>query len=156
MSKQRWLAVLLILIVACNTPAPTPFVSPTRSPLVSSPLSTPQPPLEGPNFELSPVKAGDTMVSGRGPTGLPIVIVDVTLSAKPLGNAVIDDSGNFTASLSEPAIVGRLIGVQVVDLTGTPYQPTDEFVAQLDAKAGPGFRYYPQIGAVYVSTQVTP
>ncbi len=152
----RFAILFFILLAACQSRGPTPFVSPVDSPLQLSPLATPVPPLEGPNFSVNPVKAGDITVSGQGPIGLPIVIVDVTLSAEPLARTVIDSSGNFRADLSEPAVSGHVIGIQVVDLAGTPYEPTDEFVAQLDAKAGEGFRYYPQIGAVYASIMVTP
>lgn len=155
MLKNQLAIVLLGTLVACQNPMPTPFVSPVVSPL-DSPLAASSGPLVGPNFEVSTIRAGDQTVSGRGPVDMPIIIVDVSLSAKPLGSGTIDGKGEFTLDLSEPAIVGHLIGIQVIDLAGSPYQPTDEFVKQLDAKGGPGFRYYPQIGAVYASTQVKP
>jgi hypothetical protein len=157
MWQRGILGLVVLVLVACQTPEPVTLVSPLASQLATvSPLATPGAALAGPNFEVFPIKAGATQVSGRGPTGLPITIVDVTLSARPLANGVIDQSGNFTIDLSKPAPDGHAIGIQVVDVTDTPYQSLQELAAQLDAKAGPGFQYYPMIGTVYAQTKVSP
>jgi hypothetical protein len=119
-------------------------------------MSKPALVLPGPNFEIAPIKIGDMRVSGRGPANLPIMLVDVTLSAKPLGNGTIDSSGNFTIDLAKPAPEGHSIGIQVVDVTGSPYAPTQDLVLALSAKAGPGFRDYPTLGPVYTQVKVEP
>jgi hypothetical protein len=149
------------LLMGCVSPTPVPGKSPLVSPLnlpAASPISTPGPTLvlNGPNFEVSPIKAADKVVSGHGPSGIPIVIVDVTLSAKVLGNGKIDGQGNFSVGLSRPLIESHLIGIQVIDLAGTPYDTNNEIAAALDAKAGPGFQYYPMIGTVYAQIKVEP
>ena len=144
---------LLAMLSACQSP--TPLQSPFNS-LLGSPLATPVSQLEGPNFEVSPVKAGETILSGHGPYGLPFEIIDVTLSGQPLADGVIDSSGNFKVQLNRPAIAGHILGIQIVNLTGTSFQATDEFVSWLNAKAGPGFKYYPELGAVFASVVVSP
>lgn len=157
--KQLSLGLVVLFVLGCTSPSPVPSQSPLVSPLVSAvatPTLGPTFVLDGPNFEIAPIKAGDTVVTGHGPVNLPIVIVDVTYSANPLGNGTISDSGSFTITLSKPAPEGHSIGIQVVDVAGSPYTPTQEFMAALDAKAGPGFRYYPTLGPVYVQVKVEP
>jgi hypothetical protein len=159
MWKQLSLGAVILFTVACASTGPLPDQSPLISPLVSvvaTPVSNLAVILDGPNFEIAPVMAGDTRVSGRGPVNVPIVIVDVTLSAKPLGNGTISNSGNFTIDLSGPAPEGHSIGIQVVDVAGSSYAPSQEFAAALDAKAGPGFKDYPTLGPVYTQVTVEP
>jgi hypothetical protein len=112
--------------------------------------------LAGPNFEIMPLKDGEVSLIGHGPYRLPFEIIDVTLSGRSLAKGIIDQEGNFKVQLNRPAIVGHILGIQIVDLTGTSFKATNEFVAELDAKAGPGFRYYPELGAVFASVVVSP
>jgi hypothetical protein len=153
--------LLLIGLSACQQIPTNPLQSPLNSPgtfasPLTSLLATPVSQLSGPNFEMAPVKAGDTLVSGHGPYDLPVEIIDVTLSGLSVADGKIDGEGNFRVQLRAPAIANHILGIQIVDLTGTPFTATDEFVSELNNKAGPGFKYYPILGAVFASVVVSP
>ncbi len=134
---------------ACAGPLPT---SPFSSPI--SPIPTPEEEsttsiyqITGPNFEIDkPVLPEATKITGQGPIGIPIIIVDMTMMGAPLGNGTIGPDGKFVVQLNKPAIENHLLGIQI----GPDFQfTTPEIAEQLLAKKGPGFRNYPQVGLAY-------
>jgi hypothetical protein len=147
-------AVFALGIAACQGPVPT--VSPIASPL-NSPISTPKigvvavSQVTGPDFALDQsLLPGDTTVTGSGPIDLPIVIVDVTMMAKPLGTGTIGRDGRFSISLNGPIIENHTIGIQI----GAAFQATQENMKQLWDRQGTGFKDYPEIGVVFDSVVV--
>jgi hypothetical protein len=78
------IVIFAITAAACGSPAPRPQPSPLNSPI--SPVSTPVDPLAlNPQFKLDPIVAGATEVTGQGPLGFTLVVVDVTYGGKQLG-----------------------------------------------------------------------
>ena len=112
------LATAAILLTGCAAgPAPSPIPQP-------DPLA---PTLPAPRYTvtLDPVRAGDLVVSGSGPAGLPIRIVDISQVGYSYGETMIGQGGRFTLQLAEPAIGGNRIGVLLADLAGSKYTPAD-------------------------------
>lgn len=155
--------VLFLTLIACTSPAPTtvpadsPLSEPTaEAPIVSpldSPLSNPEVPtpsvtsqITGPGFLLDrPILPGATQVSGQGPFGLQVLIVDMTMMGEPLGSTTIGDDGRFSVSLGEPAVENHVIGVQVV----ADRDFTEADIKQLLQMKGPGFKNYPRVGEAF-------
>ena len=80
----------------------------------------------GPVFTIDvPVKADDTIVTGTGPTGVPINLVDASEVGLLLAETVIDTDGTFTFELEEPLEQGHMIGIMLGDLTGTDLDEND-------------------------------
>ena len=76
--------------------------------------------LPGPDFKITlPVSAGDIVVTGTGPVGVPIILVDVSEVGELLGSTVINEDGTFTFELSKGLSGNHQIGLQLGDLTGT-------------------------------------
>jgi hypothetical protein len=105
----------LLLVVGCRQDA---AVSSIETPIHAvSPLSSIQTPVVseeeilGPKFAFDSLKAGDLHVTGQGPRGIPIIIVDVSLTGKNLGEGFINSEGYFDISLSEALIEGHRIGI---------------------------------------------
>jgi hypothetical protein len=134
--KSNWLVcltlALMLLLVACKSPT-TP--SPTHSPLpTSSPLKTPTPapssvptpvPEEIVPFRLDkPIVEGTDRVSGTGPAGVPIVLVDVTFMGPILGSGVIKSDGTFVINVPTLEKAHR-IGLAIGDLSGTQWAAED-------------------------------
>ena len=141
----------LIVLAACGSPAPNPQVSPLTSPL--SPVSTPvsQPSLN-PKFQLDPIAAGATEVTGQGPIGYTLVIVDVTYGGRQLGATQPDGQGKFRIQLGQPLEPGHLIGL-TVDLP--PERVNDELLnRQLFDIRGEGYRFVPNVVTVFDSYEV--
>ena len=65
-----------------------------------------------------PLKAGDTVVKGNGPAGIPIVIVSVTTMGNQLGSGVIGPDSQFAISV-QPLTANIRIGLKLGDLEGT-------------------------------------
>lgn len=80
----------------------------------------------GPVFTIDvPVKAGDTIVTGNGPTDVPINLVDASEVGLLLAETVIDTDGTFTFELEEPLEQGHMIGIMLGDLSGTDLDEND-------------------------------
>ena len=155
---QRTAVVLSVLLIftltACQNPKPTvsPLLSPFDSPVGQPPASTGGTfQVIGPSFALdAPILPEASQVTGQGPLDVPIVIVDVTMNARPIGSGTIGKDGKFSISLDKPAVEGHILGIQI----GSGFQFTPENSQQLLGKKGPGFKDYPQIGAVFDSVTV--
>ena len=163
---------LLLAVVGCDrnqieSPVPSPL-SPIGTSSQSSseaaggsesrsPMATPSQvaPIPGPEFALDrPLKPGASHISGQGPAGIPIVIVDVTLTGKKLGTGFIDDEGMFRIELSAPLEAGHRIGI----MAGTTGDMSDEeigtYLSQLKEWRGEGARNLPFIGMLFDSAMV--
>ena len=131
-----FLVSTLFLSSGCaqKTPALSP-VPPTPSTVFQSPFASPLGTLQSPlppdagaivPFRLDrpiPVKAQE--VTGSGPTGVPIQVVDVTMAGVLLGTGVIDRDGTFTVSLFTPLEARHRIGIALGSLAGTKWRDED-------------------------------
>lgn len=155
--KSKWqpglILILVGLLAACAPLVPTsPPVSPL-SPLRSpSPLPTPQPPANKiAAFRLNkPIFEGTDQVTGTGPEGVPIMIVDVTFMGEPLGQGVIGSNGVF--AIKVPVLEkNHRIGIMLGNLTGTPWKMEDFYAPEY---RGDEAVQMPMVGFVYDSAMV--
>lgn len=159
----RPLAALGLAGFLAGCGASTVSNTPTNSPVANQSQQLPYPPLnptqlaqtpitsiDGPNFKLNPIAPGATQVSGEGPFGLNIVIINVSQNGQTLATTTINDQGTFTVMLPSPTVADEVIGIQLpADATAT-----QNIVDALPQKGGARFRVYPQLGAVYDSVVV--
>jgi hypothetical protein len=173
--KRMLMAVILVflssLLVGCSasrrqeeSPLETPTVPPTvlptqfESPLFDSPLP-PSPPsisIAGPSFEIEkPVVAGASQVRGKGPYNVPIVFVDVTLTAKPLGSGIISSDGTFAIDISGELVPGHRVGIMAGMMEGaTPVPSVEEYIENLKQFGGDGYKSVPYVGIIFDSCLV--
>lgn len=64
-------------------------------------------------------------MTGSGPRGVPIALLDITFGGQLLALGVIDQNGRFELELEEPLEARHRIGITLGDLTGTGWQPGD-------------------------------
>ena len=90
------------------------------------PKETLAPRKSGPPFFIDePVLAGVIELGGRGTAGVPIRVVDVTTLGTELGSGVINGDGTYVIQLGVPLEAGHSIGLQIGDLSGTPFKYED-------------------------------
>jgi len=83
-------------------------------------------PKQGPDFNLSkPIISNDTIVTGSGPAGVPINLVDVSELGVVLAETVIKSDGTFTFNLEMSLPAKHMVGLMLGDLTGTNLDPND-------------------------------
>jgi len=81
---------------------------------------------QGPEFHINlPVSTGDQSVTGTGPAGVPIILIDVSDVGIPLGETTIEDDGTFTFTLDQLLQSGHMIGLQLGDIEGTGLEQSD-------------------------------
>lgn len=98
-----------------------------------------------------PLVAGLTEVSGTGPAGVPIMVVDVTVMGAILGQGTIGEDGTFTIVV--PVLEkDHRIGIALDNLDGTPWTTADF----TEAYAGEEAQLSPMIGAFYDTALVQP
>jgi hypothetical protein len=105
-----------------------------------------------PAFKLDPLTAGSTQVTGQGPVGFTLVVVDSTFGGMILGTGKPDAGGNFRIQLNKPLEKGHLIGLTVdlpSDLAGS-----EEFNKRLYEIRGPGYRLVPNAVNIFDSHEV--
>ncbi len=68
-----------------------------------------------------PVLEGDTKISGTGPAGVPIEVVNVTLMRLVLAQGTIENDNTFSFDLNEPLEKGHRIGIALAELAGTEW-----------------------------------
>ena len=77
-------------------------------------------------FELDKtVEAGATQVKGRGPAGVPVMIVDITLGGNVLGTGTIGSDGTFVVDLYSELESLHRIGLALANLAGTQWDEMD-------------------------------
>jgi len=91
-----------------------------------------------------PLLAGATQVSGWGPAGLQIIIVDVTMGAEQIGATRIEANGTFEAKVP-PLPEAHRIGIMSGEALPT------EVKRNISELWGPGAIELPMIGKVYAS-----
>ncbi len=80
----------------------------------------------GPDFSINtPLTTSDTVVTGTGPAGVPIILIDASEMGELLGSTVIGEDGTFEFELSENLTEKHQIGIQLGDLTGTDLNAND-------------------------------
>jgi hypothetical protein len=108
----------------------------------------PAPGTQGPEFKLNlPVRASDAQVTGTGPAGVPIKLVNVTRSGELIGETTIGTDGAFSISIPSKLIAGDRIALMLGNTTGTNVDPND-FIS------GPGYQDYPLVGIMFASAVV--
>jgi len=81
---------------------------------------------QGPEFTINePVKGGDIIVTGTGPAGVPIILVNVSEVGLELGETIIAEDGTYIFNLESPLETGHSIGIKLGDLTGTDFNEND-------------------------------
>jgi hypothetical protein len=102
---------------------------------------------EGPAFTIdTPLTASQSAVTGTGPAGVPIRLVNMTRNGEEIGQAVIGEDGKYSITVSGlPA--GEQVGIVLGDLTGTSFEPT-QFLR------GPGYEDIPQLGLFFAQASV--
>lgn len=155
---------LLVAVVGCGGPKPTesplpspssPFSTPSR---FESPIETPttqSSEISGPTFAIDrPLKAGATNITGQGPAGIPIVVVDVTMTGQELGQGFIDDTGRFDIELNRPLEHDHRIGLMAGAAQAMSPEEIQVYIKQLLRWKGEGARDLPYIGMLFDTTMV--
>jgi hypothetical protein len=103
---------------------------------------------QGPQFTLNtPVRASDAQVTGKGPAGVPVKLVNVARSGELIGETTIGNDGAFTVKVSAKLIAGDRIALMLGNTAGTKFNPND-FIS------GPGYEDRPLVGVIFVSTVI--
>lgn len=98
---------------------------------------------QGPNFTIDePVRIGSKLVTGTGPAGVPIRLVNITNMGEELAFTTIDKDGKYVFNLKSGLVSGDSIGLQIGDLDGTEYG-YDEFLYN------PQYYDKPMIGIIF-------
>jgi len=93
------------------------------------------------------VRASDAQVTGKGPAGVPVKLVNVARSAEVIGETTISNDGVFSVNVASKLIAGDRIALMLGNTAGTKFNPND-FIS------GPGYEDYPLVGVLFVSTVV--
>jgi hypothetical protein len=105
------------------------------------------------SFQLDkPVIAGVTKVTGKGPSGIPVVLADVTLGGNVLGSTTINREGRFEIKVGAPLEAGHRVGLTLGDLSGTGKQHRDFYD---EVFYGDGALTVPQIGFFFDTAMVS-
>jgi hypothetical protein len=81
----------------------------------------------GPSFTMDePVDPNSNTVTGTGPAGVPLKLVDVTTMGEELALTTIDENGYFSFNLGQPLTSGHAVGLMIGDLSDTNFN-YDEF-----------------------------
>ena len=108
----------------------------------------PSPLKQGPPFTLNtPVHTTDTQVTGKGPAGVPVKLVNVARSAEVIGETTIGNDGVFSVNIPSKLIAGDRIALMLGNTAGTKFNPND-FIS------GPGYEDRPLVGIMFASTVV--
>jgi len=120
--RECFFLVILLIPLGCASDSRLP-VSPLASPLrIVSPLPSAQ---VIPIRIDRPIHAGTTRVTGSGPKGIPVVLIDITSGGAWLASDVINEDGKFEFRLTKPLEARHRIGVALGDLSGTGMQVED-------------------------------
>ena len=105
----------------------------------------------GPPFQLTkPILEGDTEISGIGPAGVPILILDITFMGEILGEGILNSDGTFSIEV-DALEKGHHIGIALGNLEDTQWTDEDFY--------GTGFNgeesaLVPMVGYFYDTTIV--
>lgn len=108
----QWLLVIILSLLGCFQFMPN---SSPLSPLklsVESPVKMPD--TNKVRFKLDkPLIEGMTIVTGQGPKGVLLQVVDVTAGGDVLGSSAINDNGRFRIELRAPLRAGHKVGIEL-------------------------------------------
>lgn len=122
---------------------PTPSVTQFDSPLLPTEIP-------GPTFAIDrPLRSGATHLTGQGPAGIPIVVVDVTLTGQEIGQGFIGEDGRFDIVVSPALIAGHRIGLMAGATHQMSPEETQIYLRQLLRWKGEGARDMPFIGLLF-------
>jgi len=108
----------------------------------------PSPLAQGPQFTFdTPVSASDAQVTGKGPAGVPVKLINMARSSEVIGETTIGDDGVFIVKVPTKLIAGDRIALMLGNTAGTNVDPS-KFIS------GPGYQDYPLIGVTFTSTVV--
>ncbi len=118
-------------------------------PATSAAYPNPSPTLrQGPKFTINtPIAASDTQVTGTGPAGVPIVLIDITKAGEVIATTTIREDGSFSFDVAGKLTSGNRVALVLGDTRGTSFDP-GEFVS------GPGYQDFPMIGILFDSAIV--
>lgn len=124
---MKKLSVMFIFVlfaaigVACgNQTEPTISLLSTQS-VLESPIDAPDNDASVPPFHLDePLLEGDTEVSGTGPAGVPVIIMDASLSEE-IGKGKVGSDGTFSVEVNPPLVYPNMIGVMLDETRSSPY-----------------------------------
>jgi len=120
--KMSLVLLVMAVFLTCCRSSPIPSVSPLAS-TPYSPLVTPPWADQVSAFRFDkPIRSGTTRITGSGPAGVPIIIVDVTFGGLVLAAGNIDQSGRFVLDLDQPLEANHRIGLALGNLSGTPWE----------------------------------
>lgn len=173
MHRFLLLALICLALAGCmdSVSAPPPqAVGPTAAPSAGAPTAQPGYPApqgaypvppaeatsaypapnsslpEGPKFTINtPLKAADGQVSGTGPAGVPIRVINITRGADPIADLTIGDDGSFKAAVAGKINAGDRIALTLGNTSGTKFNSADFL-------RGPGYEDLPMVGVVFAST----
>jgi hypothetical protein len=121
-------------------PEPAPAVNGYPAPSPTLP--------QGPQFTLNtPVKAADAQVSGTGPAGVPIRLIDISVGGETIAENTIAADGTFKFDVSGKLVTGNSIALKLGSTEGTGLDP-NSFLS------GPGYQDLPFVGTIFASTVV--
>jgi hypothetical protein len=159
-----WITIGLTFLVGCaeaqptlspiETSMPSPLATPSQA---TSPVSTPvleEPAIAGPKFAFDALTAGATTITGQGPAGIPIIIVDVSLTGEVRGDGFIDSEGNFDIALSMPLITGHRMGIMAGTTTAMTPEEIQHYVQQLRHWMGDHAMNLPHVGLLFETAMV--
>lgn len=155
---KRHIAIIMIsfvLLAACGQQQPPPAAETTAVPVGAQyPYPYPAPevtevaPVQGPAFTIdAPVTVASGQISGSGPAGVPIRVVNVTRGAEDIALVTIGEDGRFSADISGRVTAGDRVGLMLGDISGTRFS-RDDFLS------GPGYDDIPTIGIIFTSVLV--
>lgn len=124
--------IAALILVSCQSTPSTEEIKLTDVPASGYPVSEGYPvdtasgyPL-APDFSIdTPLKAGDMVVTGTGPAGVPIILIDATNVGELMASTVIGEDGTFRFELSTGLPEKHQIGIQLGELTGTDLNAND-------------------------------
>lgn len=81
---------------------------------------------QGPVFYINkPILEGVSIVTGTGPAGIPLRLINLTKIDQILGETIIDENGNFSFELDESLESGQTIGIKLGDISNTTLSEQD-------------------------------
>jgi hypothetical protein len=97
----------------------------------------------GPDFNINePLTEGEQTVSGTGPAGVPIILVDVFMNGEFLDETTIQENGEFIFNLVDPLVKGHSIGIMLGDISGSDFN-------EIDFIYNENYRDIPLIGVIF-------